>query len=88
MNQGKKHCTLNDLRKLEVINACDGRRLGCISDLLLDLCTGCIIAILIPKKIEINDLFCKKESRYIKIPWNCIERIGDDIILVSLPMGK
>lgn len=88
MNQGKKCCTLNDLRKLEVINTCDGKRLGCITDLLIDLCSGCIIAILIPKKIELNDLFCKKENRYIKIPWNCIERIGDDIILVSLPTEK
>ena len=77
-------CMLNELRKLEVINVCNGKRLGCNCDLELDLCSGCILAILIPKKTELGELFCKKENRYIKIPWNCIERIGDDIVLVRL----
>ncbi|MBR4288671.1 MAG: YlmC/YmxH family sporulation protein [Clostridia bacterium] len=77
-------CSLNDLRKLEVINVCNGKRLGCICDLELDLCSGCILAILIPKKTELSELFCKKENRYVKIPWDCIERIGDDIVLVRL----
>ena len=82
MNTIKSCCTLYDLRKLEVINICNGKRLGCITDIEFDLCSGNILAILIPKKPEINDLFCKKEKRFFKIPWCCIERIGDDIILV------
>ena len=88
MSHSKNCCTLNDLRKLEVINICDGKRLGCIYDLELDLCSGCILAILIPRKTELNELFCKKDKRYLKIPWNCIERIGDDIILVHLEFDK
>ena len=88
MSQTNTGCNFNDLRKLEVINTCNGKRLGCVTDLLLDLCSGSILAIIIPKKTEINELFCKKENRFIKIPWNCIERIGDDIILVCLPSEK
>ena len=84
MNQIKNRCTLYDLRKLEVINVCNGKRMGCIVDIEFDLCLGNILAILVPKKNELNDLFCKKDKRYIRIPWCCIERIGDDIILVRL----
>jgi YlmC/YmxH family sporulation protein len=78
----KNFCTLNDLRKLEVINICNGKKLGCISDIAFDLCSGCIQAIIVPRKIELNEFFSKKDKRNIKIPWYCVERIGDDIILV------
>lgn len=80
----KNCCTLYDLRKLEVINVCNGTKLGCVADLEFDLCLGTIHAILVPKKTEINDLFCKKDKRFIRISWCSIERIGDDIILVRL----
>ncbi len=84
MSQNKSGCTLCDLRKLEVINVCTGSRLGCVIDVEFDLCSGNILAILVPRKIEFNELFCKKDKRYIRIPWCCIERIGDDIILVQI----
>jgi len=88
MNRNKGECTLCELRKLEVINVCDGTRLGCISDVIFDLCSGCIQSILVPKKYEITELFCKRDKRFTRIPWCCIERIGDDIILVRLEQGK
>lgn len=84
MKQIKSCCTLCDLRKLEVINVCTGKRLGCVVDIEFDLCLGSILSIIVPKKFEISDFFGKRENRYIKIPWCCIERIGDDIILVRI----
>ena len=80
----KNVCTLNDLRKLEVINLCNGKRLGCVIDLEFDLCLGNILAILLPRKCDLNDLFVKREKKYIRVPWCCIERIGDDAILVRI----
>ena len=40
--------TFSDLKCKEVINVCDGGRLGCVTDLELDLCTGTILAIVVP----------------------------------------
>ena len=31
-----------DLKEKEVINVCDGRRLGFVEDVEFDLCSGCI----------------------------------------------
>jgi len=84
MSQIKQRCTLNEMRKLEVINVCNGKRMGCVADLEFDLCMGQILAILVPKRYDLNDLFCKKDKRFIRIPWCNIDRIGDDIILVRL----
>ena len=39
---------LCELREKEVINICDGKRLGCIVDLEFDVCTGKIEAVIIP----------------------------------------
>lgn len=40
--------TFTDLKHKEVINICDGARLGTICDLELDECTGVISAIVVP----------------------------------------
>lgn len=84
MNPIKPLCTLGELRRLEVINVCDGNRLGCVVDIEFDLCLGNITAILIPKKFDLHDFFAKPEKRLCRIPWCCIERIGRDIILVRI----
>ena len=71
---------LESLKDREVINVCDGRRLGYVCDAQLDLCSGRLTAIIVPG--ECNFLgFSKGDD--ILIPWACIERIGDDIILVK-----
>ena len=78
----KNTCSIADLRKLEVVNLCNGCILGNISDVELDLCGGFITAILIPKRIELFELFKKDCKRYYRIPWCQIERIGSDTVLV------
>ena len=40
---------LCELEDKEVINACDGKKLGYIADLIIDECKGCIEAIVVPK---------------------------------------
>ena len=80
----KNICTLTDLRKLEVINICNGCRMGCVADIEFDLCLGNITAILIPKKWDFSDIFRKCECKYQRIHWCDIERIGDDTILVRI----
>lgn len=73
--------TLDALKNKEVINICDGRRLGFVIDGQLDVSQGRLISVIVPG--ECNFLGISKGDNII-IPWNCIERIGDDIILVKV----
>ena len=73
--------TFCELRDKEVISVRDGRRLGFISDLEIDLCSGRINCTILPPSGSCFSLFSKKGN--IVIPWSAIEKIGDDIILVK-----
>lgn len=68
-----------NIREKEVINACDGRRLGYVADIEFDICDGRITAIIVP--VKGGFLGCGAES--IVIPWEKIKKIGVDIILVD-----
>ncbi|MBE6632600.1 MAG: YlmC/YmxH family sporulation protein [Ruminococcaceae bacterium] len=76
------NCSFNDLRNKEVINVCDGTRLGYVCDIDIDLCEGRICTLIIPGD---SGLFGFSKCEPISIPWGKIERIGEDIILVSIP---
>lgn len=71
-----------DLRQKEVINVCDGCRFGYVCDIEFDPCSGRIVTLIIPEEGKFWGVFCK-EKEY-RIPWNCIRKIGDDIILVEV----
>lgn len=70
-----------DLKQKEVINICDGSRLGCPSDFEFNLSDGKILAIVIPGSCG---LFHWNKSKDLVIPWHKIECIGEDAILVRL----
>ena len=73
---------LCELREKEVINTCDCKRLGCVTDVVIDLCRGSLEAIIIPGPGKICG-FLGSDSEYI-IPFECIKKMGDDIILVEI----
>jgi len=72
----------SDLRQKEVINVSDGRRLGFVYDVEIDLENGRIDAIVIPGGGRLFGLI-GKDSEFI-IPWERIKKIGEDIILVDM----
>ena len=74
-------CCVNDLRDKEVINICDGRRLGCVDDVEIDVSSGRLVAIIVPCD---GRLFGFGRSRNLVILWDSIEKIGDDTILVKI----
>lgn len=74
------NCSITELRNKEVINAKNGCRLGCVSDVEIDTCSGCIVSIIIWGKGKCFGLLPREED--IKICWKDIEVIGDDTILV------
>lgn len=73
---------LCELRDKEVINSCDCKRLGCVVDVVFDCCTGKIEAIVIPGPGRICG-FIGNDSEFV-IPFECIKKIGEDIILVEI----
>ena len=77
-----KRCSTVDLRKMEVVNVCDGAILGYVCDFEFDQCDGKILALIIPGERGILGN-CKTAD--IVIPWCRIERFGEDAILVKLP---
>ncbi|MBE6908286.1 MAG: YlmC/YmxH family sporulation protein [Ruminococcaceae bacterium] len=70
-----------ELRCREVINICDGCRLGYVGDLELRIPEGEITALIVPGPLRFFGLFGRGEEYYI--PWRCIKRIGDDVILIE-----
>ncbi len=78
----RKVWRLGDLRRKEVINIRDGRRLGYIMDLEIDETQGRIEALVVPGPSRLFGLFGREED-YI-IDWNEIETLGEDIVLVRV----
>lgn len=72
----------SELRCKEVINIPDGRRLGYVSDLELEAERGQILSLTVPCPSRFFGLF--GAGGYYVIPWPCIRRIGDDLILVDV----
>lgn len=73
------------LRQKEVVNIIDGSRLGYICDMLLDVCTGKICAIVVPGPSKFSFFF--KGERDQVIPWKNIRKIGEDVILVEIDIN-
>lgn len=69
-----------ELRKLEVINASDGRRLGHIMDMLFSSDNGSVRGIILP--YGKRGFFQKSQDLFV--PWKCVQKIGEDIILVEI----
>ena len=75
-------CRLAQLRYKEVININDGTRLGYVGDVELLPEEGRATALIVPGPPRFFGLFGRSEEYYI--PWECIRRMGDDIILVEV----
>ena len=67
-----------DLHQKEVINIRTAEKLGYIDDVDIDLDTGSIISLIVPKR----KMFFLKREDYI-IPWKDIVLVGKDLVLVD-----
>ncbi len=72
---------LTSLSEKQVVNLCDGRILGHVIDFKLNVCTGCLTAIILPGE---TSFFGFKKCTDIVIPWEKICRIGEDAIIVDV----
>ena len=76
-------CSLRDLRYKEVISVADGSRYGYVGDVEIDLESGQVRTLIIPGQPRFFGLFGRGEDFYV--PWDCIQKFGDDIILIDKP---
>jgi len=71
-----------ELQCKEVICISDGRRLGFVSDVVVAVPEGNVCAILVPGAARHMGMLGHRDD-YV-IPWDCIRRIGPDIVLVDV----
>ena len=72
----------SELRCKEVICVSDGRRLGFISDVQLEIPEGVVKCMIVPGPCRFFGFLGRKDD--FVIPWCAIRRIGPDIILVDV----
>lgn len=74
------------IKNKEVINIYDGKSLGFVYDIEVNLERGTIEGIVVPAQRSFFSFFNKdQDDTFIK--WKDIKRIGDDVILVDVSSG-
>ena len=73
--------SFTELKNKEIVNVFDGRKLGRIIDILFDNLSGTVKGIVVPGERKI---FRKNDD--IFVPLEKLKKIGDDVILVNLPL--
>ncbi|MFD2616960.1 MULTISPECIES: YlmC/YmxH family sporulation protein [Terrilactibacillus] len=71
---------ISEFQTKEVVNVENGKRLGHIGDLEINLATGKIENLVIPGASKIMGFFGREND--VIVPWRNIVRIGDDVILI------
>ncbi len=71
------------LKNKEVINVRDGRSLGFIYDIEVNLANGTIDGIIIPAERGLFRFFSNKEDDFV-IKWDRVKTVGDDVVLVDV----
>ena len=84
---------VTELQCKEVICVNDGRRLGFITDVQIQVPEGKVLAVVVPGPCRLLGLAGRRDD--FVIPWQCVRRIGPDIVLVDIrpeecrvPRGK
>ena len=73
----------DEIRNKEVINIFDGKSLGYVCDIEINLQAGTIDGIVLPGSRGIFNLFGKGEEDIV-IKWPDVKTVGEDVILVDV----
>ncbi|OQP07907.1 YlmC/YmxH family sporulation protein [Geobacillus sp. 46C-IIa] len=73
---------ISEFQTKDVVNVANGKKLGNIGDIDIDLDTGKIRSLIILGAGKVLGLFGREEA--VVIPWQNIVKIGTDVILVRL----
>ncbi len=72
---------LSDLQNKDVVNVLDGKKIGNIIDININL-DGNMNSLVVEKSKFFISMFSNKDE--VEIKWEQIEKIGEDVILVKL----
>ena len=72
---------ISELKQKEVININDGRRLGIVNDVEINMENGEIEAVIVPGTGKLLGFFNKEND--IVVNWSNIKKIGVDVVLVD-----
>lgn len=75
---------LTELAGKEIVNIYDGARLGVVgeSDLTIDIETGQVHSIIVPRRGNPLGFWLDRQS--LVIPWESVRKIGSEVIIVDL----
>lgn len=73
---------ISEFQMKDVVDVSNGKKLGSIGDIDINVTNGKIQAIIIGGSGRVLGFFGKEEE--ISIPWRNIVKIGEDVILVRL----
>jgi len=75
---------LSDLVGKEIVNICNGARLGVVEESAMDIDveSGEVRSIILPRKNNIINLWFDKQK--LIIPWEAVRKIGSEVIIVEL----
>ncbi|MCR6544507.1 YlmC/YmxH family sporulation protein [Dehalobacterium formicoaceticum] len=73
---------VSDLKVKDIINIVDGKRLGYIKDIELNLAAGRIHSLILPGTTKFMGIFGRCDD--VAIAWNQIKKVGADVILVEV----
>lgn len=79
-------CTTVSLQKKEIINLCDGSRLGFATDFEFDPKCATLLSLMVPRCS--GGFLGLGKTEYLFIPWSKIECFGEDTILVRISPGE
>lgn len=73
-----------ELAGKQIINFSNGIKLGMTgeSDVVIDVVSGCIQSIIIPRRNNMLNFWIEKQ--YLVIPWEAVKKIGAEVIIVDL----
>lgn len=76
---------ISDLKAMRIVNLADGKILGKINDLVMDVTRGYVKAIIMPGDTK-WPMFWTSEKE-VEVAWENIKKIGRDVIIVDMPLA-
>lgn len=74
---------LSELQHKDIVSVDDGKKIGTIIDVIINE-NGSLDSLIVEKSVFFISMFTSKNELQIK--WNQIKKIGEDVILVTLPL--
>ncbi|WP_026692110.1 YlmC/YmxH family sporulation protein [Peribacillus kribbensis] len=72
---------ISEMQMKDIISISDGKKLGSILDLEVDIEKGIIEGLIVSGSQKLKGIFKKEEDE--QIPWNRIIKIGEDVIIIK-----